>query len=145
MSRAAGPAGATINTTIDDLLAFASMHLRGGAATDGTRVLSEASARAMQQPIVSCPEPELLGNGWGLGWFVRTGSGPTVFGHDGNTIGETSALRVIPERNVAWALLSNLSGQNWAAMELRPGTDRPVDRHHHTRPARSQRRRRAER
>ena len=31
MSRAAGPAGATINTTIDDLLAFAQMHLRGGA------------------------------------------------------------------------------------------------------------------
>ena len=77
MSRAAGPAGSTINTTIDDLLAFASMHLRGGVAADGTRVLSEASARAMQEPIVSCPEPELLGNGWGLGWFVRTGSGPT--------------------------------------------------------------------
>ena len=36
MSRAAGPAGATINTTIDDLLTFASMHLRGGIAAVGT-------------------------------------------------------------------------------------------------------------
>ena len=78
MSRAAGPAGATINTTIDDLLAFAQMHLRGGTAADGTRVLSEASVLAMQQPAVSCPEPELLGDSWGLGWFVRARSDPIV-------------------------------------------------------------------
>jgi CubicO group peptidase (beta-lactamase class C family) len=118
MSRAAGPAGSTINTTIDDLLAFAQMHLRGGVAADGTRLLSEASGQAMQQPLVGCPEPELLGDSWGLGWFLRTRSRPTVIGHDGNTIGETACLRLIPERNVAWALLMNLSGQNWAAMEL---------------------------
>jgi CubicO group peptidase (beta-lactamase class C family) len=118
MSRAAGAAGATINTTIDDLLAFAQMHLRGGVAADGTRLLSEASALAMQQPWVACPEPELLGDRWGLGWFLRTRSGPTVIGHDGNTNGETACLRLVPERNVAWALLMNLSGQNWAAMEL---------------------------
>ena len=118
MSRAAGPAGATINTTIDDLLAFAQMHLRGGVAADGTRVLSEASTRAMQQAQASCPEPELLGDHWGLGWFLRTGPGPTVIGHDGNTIGETASLRLIPERDVAWALMMNLSGQNWASMEL---------------------------
>ena len=118
MSRAAGPAGATINTTIDDLLAFARMHLRGGVAADGTRVLSEASARAMQQPLVSCPEPELLGDHWGLGWFVRDGSRPTVIGHDGNTNGETACLRLVPEKGVAWALMMNLAGQNWAAVEL---------------------------
>ena len=57
MSRAAGPAGATINTTIDDLLAFAQMHLAwrhccrrrdgaqrsvgaGDAAAGGRRALS---------------------------------------------------------------------------------------------------------
>lgn len=118
MSRAAGAAGSTINTTIDDLLAFASMHLRGGLAADGTRVLSAASTAAMQQPLVECPEPELLGDHWGLGWFVRTRSGPIVIGHDGNTHGETAMLRLVPERGAAWALLTNLAGQNWAAMEL---------------------------
>jgi CubicO group peptidase (beta-lactamase class C family) len=118
MSRAAGPAGSTINTTIDDLLAFAAMHLRGGLAADGTRVLSEASVKAMQRPLVACPEPELLGDHWGLGWLVRTGAGPTVFGHDGNTHGETASLRLIPQRNAAWALLINLAGQNWAATEV---------------------------
>lgn len=118
MSRAAGPAGATINTTIDDLLAFAQLHLNNGVAADGTRVLSEESVRAMQQPLVACPEPELLGDHWGLGWFIRTQEGPTVFGHDGNTHGITSVLRIVPERNAAWGLMMNLSGQNWAGTDM---------------------------
>jgi CubicO group peptidase (beta-lactamase class C family) len=118
MSRAAGPAGSTINTTMDDLLAFAQMHLRGGVAADGTRVLSEESVRAMQQPLVACPEPELLGDHWGLGWFVRTRNGPTVIGHDGNTHGITSVLRIVPERNAAFGLLMNLASQNWAGTDM---------------------------
>jgi CubicO group peptidase (beta-lactamase class C family) len=118
MSRAAGPAGSTINTTIDDLLGFAAMHLRDGVGLNGTRVLSEASARAMREPLVACPEPELLGDKWGLGWLIRTLAGPTVLGHDGNTHGETACVRLIPEKGVAWGLLMNAAGQNWAAMEL---------------------------
>jgi hypothetical protein len=97
------------------------MHLRGGVGPDGTRVLSESSVRAMQEPAAVCPEPELLGDHWGLGWFLRTSEGPTVFGHDGNTHGITSCLRIIPERDAAWALLMDLSGQNWAAMEVAHG------------------------
>ena len=60
-----------------------------------------------------------------------------MIGHDGNTNGETACLRLVPERNVAWALLMNLSGQNWAAMELAQRADRPVDRDDHARPARA--------
>ena len=41
-----------------------------------------------------------------------------MIGHDGNTHGETAMLRFVPERGAAWALLTNLAGQNWAAMEL---------------------------
>ncbi len=121
MTRAGGAAGSTINATIDDLLGFAQLHLGGGVAANGTRILSEESVRAMQVPQVSCPEPELLGGQWGLGWFIRTGAGPTVIGHDGNTIGLTSCLRIIPERNAAWGLFMNLSGQNWAGMDIAHG------------------------
>jgi CubicO group peptidase (beta-lactamase class C family) len=140
MSRAAGGAGSTINTTIDDLLAFAAMHLRDGVGLNGERVLSEASARAMRQPFTECPEPELLGDHWGLGFMIRSLAGPTVLGHDGNTHGQTSCLRIIPEKGVAWALLMNASGQNWAGMEVgqalvdpaygtvTPGKPAPVDR-----------------
>ena len=67
MSRAAGPAGATINTTIDDLLAFAQMHLAGGTAADGTRVLSDASVRAMQHPAVVVPGARVARRQLGVG------------------------------------------------------------------------------
>lgn len=118
MSRAAGPAGSTINATIDDLLGFAQIHLNDGIAPNGERVLSEASARAMREPLVACPEHELLGDHWGLGFFVRTLGGPLVYGHDGNTIGLTACLRIIPDKKAAWGLLMNLSSQNWAAADF---------------------------
>ncbi len=47
--RSAGPAG-LIHSTARDVLAFAQLHLDGGVAADGTRVLSEDSARAMREP-----------------------------------------------------------------------------------------------
>ena len=146
MSRAAGPAGATINTTIDDLLAFAS---DASARWCRRRRHAECSAkrrsRAMQQPIVSCPEPELLGDGWGLGWFVRTGSATDRVRprreHDRRDLGVAGDPGT--QRGVGLVvepLRSELGGHG-----ARPGADRPVDRHHHARPTRAQRHRRAER
>ena len=38
------PAGAALAMRPRDLLAFAAMHVNGGTAADGTRVLSEAGA-----------------------------------------------------------------------------------------------------
>jgi len=72
---------------------------------DGTRVLSEASVREMQRPQAACPEPELLGDHWGLGWFLRTGAGPTVFGHDGNTLGQAAVKSLSPDGRVTMATL----------------------------------------
>ena len=44
LPRSLGPAG-LISSTVADVLAFARMHLTGGVAADGTRVLSEAERR----------------------------------------------------------------------------------------------------
>ncbi|MBW3589179.1 MAG: beta-lactamase family protein [Actinobacteria bacterium] len=117
-NRAAHPAGGNISTTMDEFLAFGRMHLDGGVAPDGTRILSEESVRAMQTPAAGCPEPELLGDQWGLGWFLRTQSGPTIVAHDGNTFGQTAGLRIVPDRNAAFGILTNLSGQNYAFMDI---------------------------
>ncbi|HZU73690.1 MAG TPA: serine hydrolase domain-containing protein [Acidimicrobiales bacterium] len=117
-SRAAHPAGGNITTSTDELLAFGRLHLEGGMAANGTRILSEESTLAMQEPVAVCPEPELLGDHWGLGWFLHTRRGPVVVGHDGNTIGQTAGLRLVPEHNVALAMLTNLSGQNRAFSEV---------------------------
>jgi CubicO group peptidase (beta-lactamase class C family) len=105
--RCGAPAGASMVTSVHDLLAFAHMHLRGGVARDGTRILSEASVREMQVPHVGCTERQLLGDHWGLGWMMKTDFGPKVIGHDGNTYGQTASLRLLPEQDIAYALLTN--------------------------------------
>jgi len=44
---------------------------------------------------------------WGLGWFLMNWNGTRVFGHDGATIGQFAFLRVVPEKNLAVAILTN--------------------------------------
>ncbi|WP_033288812.1 serine hydrolase [Amycolatopsis jejuensis] len=106
LQRSAGPAG-LITSTVDDVLAFARMHLTGGLAADGTRVLSEESAAAMTAKEVDLPDKHSLGDSWGLGWFRVGWSGHRLYGHDGNTIGQAAFLRVLPEENLAVVLLTN--------------------------------------
>ena len=104
--RASGPAGATPYAFARDLCRFARLHLDGGVAQDGARVLAEASLRAMQERQVALPERQLA-SAWGLGWMLFDWSGQRVIGHDGGTAGQYAFLRVVPERRVAVALLSN--------------------------------------
>ena len=101
------PAGAMLAMRPRDLLAFARMHLSGGTAEDGTRVLSAASAAAMRDKQVTLPPLGLMGTHWGLGWELFDWPGGPVFGHDGGTIGQNAFLRAVPERDVAVALLTN--------------------------------------
>ena len=90
-----------------DLLAFARMHLSGGKAEDGTKVLSEASVTAMREPQVTLPPLGLMGTHWGLGWELFDWPGGLVFGHDGGTVGQSAFLRIVPGQDVAIALLTN--------------------------------------
>ena len=52
--RALGPAG-LVNSTPADVLAFARMHLTGGLAPDGTRILSESAVSAMAEHEADLP------------------------------------------------------------------------------------------
>ena len=104
--RASGPAGATPFAFARDLCRFARMHLDGGVAQGGQRVLAEASVRAMQERQVALPVGQLA-SAWGLGWMLFDWSGRRVIGHDGGTSGQFAFLRVVPERRVAVALLTN--------------------------------------
>jgi hypothetical protein len=102
-----GPAGAMLAMRPRDLLAFARMHLNGGKAEDGTRVLSQSSAAAMRDKQVTLPPLGLMGTHWGLGFELFDWPGGLVFGHDGGTVGQSAFLRVVPGRDVAIALLTN--------------------------------------
>ncbi len=106
LTRAMGPAG-LVNATARDVLSFARLHLTGGLAPDGTRLLSEQSAAAMASFQAELPDKHVLGDSWGLGWFRVGWDGRRLIGHDGNTIGQAAFLRLLPDEGLAVTLLAN--------------------------------------
>jgi CubicO group peptidase (beta-lactamase class C family) len=104
MPRSLGPAG-TVNATAADMLGVARLHLTGGFAPDGTRLLTEQSLAVMRDPQVEVPNPWGKGDRWGLGWALFDHGG--VLGHDGSTIGQKASLRIVPDAGVAVAALAN--------------------------------------
>ncbi len=106
LPRSAGPAG-LINATVRDVLMFARLHLTGGVTPDGTRLLSDESAAAMASPQAELPDKYTLGDSWGLGWIRMDWGGRRLYGHDGNTIGQSAFLRVLPDEGLAVTLLAN--------------------------------------
>lgn len=107
LPRSVGPAG-LISQTVRDVLGFVRMHLSGGLAPDGTRVLSEESTAAMTEKQADVPDKYILGDSWGIGW-IRFGWGDDrrLIGHDGNTLGQAAFLRVLPDAGLAVTLLTN--------------------------------------
>jgi CubicO group peptidase (beta-lactamase class C family) len=106
LPRVCGPMG-LINSTVSDVLTFAKMHLDNGKAADGTQLLSARSVKTMQDPQIEIPNPHTLGSHWGVGWILFDWGTHRLFGHDGNTIGQSAFLRVDPEANLAITLLTN--------------------------------------
>ncbi|MEU0935012.1 serine hydrolase domain-containing protein [Embleya sp. NPDC005971] len=107
MSRAGGPSGGMLATSARELLVFADAHIRRGLLPNGTRLLSEESARAMCEPQVEIIGDGRLGRSWGLGWNLYDWPGEPVIGHDGGTIGHGAMLRVVPSREFSVAVLTN--------------------------------------
>ena len=105
LARSNAPAGAMFAMTARDLIAFAKLHLDGGVAADGTRVLHGASAAQMLERQVEVPLP--MSSGWGLGFALHDTDGGLVVGHDGGTIGQGAFLRIVPGAGVAVTLLTN--------------------------------------
>jgi hypothetical protein len=61
----------------------------------------------MQREQVRLPGAFDLGDSWGLGW-IRFGWGDDrLIGHDGNTIGQSAFLRILPRDGLIVALLTN--------------------------------------
>ncbi|WP_194818959.1 serine hydrolase [Nocardia sp. XZ_19_385] len=110
MPRSVAPA-ARIISSAGDMARFAQMHLAGGIAQDGTRVLCASGTVAMQRREVDCPDKwTVSGDGQGLGWVLNNWNGVGGFGHDGAAIGQYGYLRVIPSAKMAIVLLTNGGG-----------------------------------
>ncbi|MFE2337392.1 serine hydrolase domain-containing protein [Streptomyces coelicoflavus] len=106
LPRSQGPAG-LITATAADVLAFTRLHLSGGRAPDGARLLSPSAAQAMTEQQVELPDTQTLGDSWGLGWIRFGWDGHRLIGHDGATLGQAAFLRILPEHDLAVTLLTN--------------------------------------
>jgi len=106
LPRSVGPAG-TITASAADLLAFARLHLTEGRGPDGQQLLSAPATAAMAAQEAELPDPYSLGDSWGLGWIRYGWGGRRVIGHDGNTIGQSAFLRLLPGSGLAVTLLTN--------------------------------------
>lgn len=115
--RAVAPAGWVISTA-EDVIDFARMHLDGGLAANGDRVLSAELAAEMQREQVRVPERWLTGDAWGLGWWLHDWDGRRLCAHDGAAIGQNSYLKIVPDSNVAIVLLANGGRTDELAREL---------------------------
>ncbi|MGP4017145.1 serine hydrolase domain-containing protein [Saccharopolyspora sp. 5N708] len=110
MPRSVSPAARVI-VSAGDIVRFAKMHLDGGLAPDGTRILSTAAVAAMQRREVDCPDKWTVeAEAWGLGWNLHDWNGVFGFGHVGSAVAQHSYLRVAPHAGVAFALLANGGG-----------------------------------
>jgi CubicO group peptidase (beta-lactamase class C family) len=117
LPRSIGPAG-LITATAGDLLTFARLHLAGGVLPDGKRILSEASVSAMRRPRAAIPDFPVPGAAIGLGWRLGSWGGRDIFGHDGDTVGQSAYLRIDPEARLAVCLLTNAAESESLFREL---------------------------
>jgi CubicO group peptidase (beta-lactamase class C family) len=103
-----GPAGGTPIGTIADLLAFGRIHLAGGVAPSGSRVLSAESTALMQQVSYDMATPNVPP--MGLGWVLYPFGDTTVLAMSGASPGGVSILCVVPEHDLVFTAFGNTPG-----------------------------------
>ncbi len=101
------PAGGAWST-VGDMARYMLTMLDQGVAPDGERVVSEENLLLTWQPQVAISADA----SYGLGWFLNSYNGVPVIGHDGNTLGMTSAFAFLPEQGIGIVVLSNGQGAN---------------------------------
>jgi len=94
VTRAYGPAGTSVVSTVGDLLRFAALHLLDPSLAALRAVHAEAPIRGWL-------------DSWCLGWARFDWDGGQVWGWDGLINGERSVLRIVPEHEAAIVLMTN--------------------------------------
>ena len=108
------PGASAIYSSAHDLVRFAMFHLKNDLP-DQEAIISDAAIDGMQRPS---PETgptrgwEREGSGYGIGWYVGvTEDGLRVVQHSGGTVGVSTVLALVPEKDLAVAVLSNTDSQ----------------------------------
>lgn len=98
--------GGGIASSVVDQLRWARFHLGHGRAESGERVLPAEVLHRMREQTVAL-QASTLGDGIGIGWFLREVDGVATIGHGGSGNGQFAELLLVPERNFAVVVLSN--------------------------------------
>jgi CubicO group peptidase (beta-lactamase class C family) len=102
LARSAYAAGGIV-CHVKDLLRYARFHLGDGQTEDGTHLLSAGSLAQMQSPQVTVWGKEA----WGLTWAIEEIDEARQVSHRGGTNGQITLLGLIPEKHLAFAVLTN--------------------------------------
>lgn len=98
------PAG-SINSSANDMAKWLKFILSGGMA-NGKRLVS---AKGFEEWIK--PQMSVGGNtSYGLGWFLQDWKGLKVVQHGGNIDGFNAMVAAIPEKNLGFVMLTNVTG-----------------------------------
>ncbi len=137
------PAGA-LAAGANDLAKWLLVQLAGGKLPGSdARLYSEANGREMWQPVVPIPVTPLPGalaeltpnfRGYALGWVAQDYRGHRILQHGGGTLGFTTIVVLVPEKNIGIAIVNNseesafLSGLQYELLDHylgQPGKDWP--------------------
>ncbi len=102
------PAGA-INSSARDMAKWIEFILNGGVV-NGKRLVSEASFAEWLKPQMNVTPDGSVS--YGFGWFLQKWNGMKVVQHGGNIDGFNSMVAMIPEKNVGFVMLSNVTGSS---------------------------------
>ncbi len=92
------PGGGWLSTS-DDLVRFASAVMSG-------KLVTPASLEEMWKPLTVQDN----GSGYGLGWSVGSLAGHRLIGHNGGQVGASTSLKLVPDRQLAVAVMTNVEG-----------------------------------
>ena len=106
--RAFAAMGSAVVASAGDVMRFVGLHLAGGLAPDGSRLLDAALVDAMQAPQIELVDDTVLGEAWGLGWILDHWGDVAVIGHDGNSLGQNAFMRVAPAERFGFCLQTNV-------------------------------------
>jgi CubicO group peptidase (beta-lactamase class C family) len=102
------PAG-SINSSANDMAKWLKFVLSGGAV-NGKRLVSENGFNEWLKPQMKIsPDGKFS---YGLGWFLQDWKGKKVVQHGGNIDGFNSMVAMVPEENLGFVLLTNVSASS---------------------------------
>ncbi len=93
--------------------------LPGGGWLSTSADLARFAGAVMAAKLVPLSDLEIMwkpltvqddGSGYGLGWAVAKLAGHRVVGHNGGQVGASTCLKLVPDRQLAVAIMSNVEG-----------------------------------